>query len=108
MKTRHSSVEAAIRPPIAEEGSNAHEEIIDWLKDAYGMERAMETSLQKHASNADLSPKVRNRANTHLQETRRHAEDVRTILEGLGEDVSVLKTSMGIFAEASKGIASAF
>jgi ferritin-like metal-binding protein YciE len=108
MKTRHSSIEAAIRPPIAAEGSNAHEEIIEWLKDAYGMERGLEASLQKQATNADLSPKVRNRASTHLQETRRHAEDIRTLLEGLGQDVSILKTSIGIVTEATKGIASAF
>jgi ferritin-like metal-binding protein YciE len=108
MKARHSSTEAAIRPPIAAEGSNAHEQIIEWLKDAYGMERGLETSLQKQATNADLSPKVRNRASTHLQETRRHAEEIRTLLEGLGQDVSLLKTGVGLLAEASKGILTAF
>lgn len=108
MKPRHSSTEAAIRPPIAAEGSNAHEEIIEWLKDAYGMERGMETSLQKQVNNVDLSPKVRNRASAHLQETRRHAEEIRTLLEGLGQDVSVLKTGVGVVAEATKGIVTAF
>jgi ferritin-like metal-binding protein YciE len=108
MKTRHSSTEAAIRPRVAPEGSNAHSEIIQWLRDAYAMERGMEQSLEKQSTNPDLSPRVRNRANSHLLETRRHAELVRTALVGLGEDVSTLKTTIGIVSEATKGIATAF
>jgi ferritin-like metal-binding protein YciE len=108
MKTRYSTAESATRPRTSAEGSSAHEEIIDWLKDAYAMERAMETSLQKHATNDDLSAGVRSRASQHLEETRRHAEQVRTALEGLGEDISALKTGLGIMTEATKGIATAF
>jgi len=108
MKTRHSTVSSGTRSRSSTEGSTAHEEIIDWLKDAYAMERAMETSLQKHSSNDELSATVRSRASQHLEETRRHAELVRTALEGLGEDVSTLKTGMGIMTEATKGLATAF
>jgi ferritin-like metal-binding protein YciE len=108
MKTRYTAPEAATRPLTTTAGSNAHEEIIDWLKDAYGMERGLEQSLQKQASNTDLSPQVRNRANTHLAETKRHAEDIRTALEGLGEDVSTLKTGIGMITEVTKGLATAF
>jgi ferritin-like metal-binding protein YciE len=108
MKTRYSSAEAGTRPRISTEGCNVHEEIIDWLKDAYAMERSMETSLQKHTKNDDLSPEVRSRASQHLEETRRHAEQIRTALEGLGADVSALKTSIGIMTEGTKGLLTAF
>jgi ferritin-like metal-binding protein YciE len=109
MKTRHLSTAATAQSRMTVPTSpNAHEEIIEWLKDAYAMERGLETSLQKQASNTELSPTIRNRADTHLKETRRHAEEISTALEGLGADVSAIKTGIGMATEATKGLASAF
>lgn len=87
---------------------NIKEEIVDWLRDAYAMERGLEQSLEKQAKNADLSTAVRQRAATHLRETREHAEAVRTALQSLGSDTSALKTGVGVITQLTKGLGSAF
>ena len=81
---------------------------MDWLRDAYAMERSLEASLEKQAKNEDLSSSLRETAATHLDETRRHAEEVRTVLQTLGTDTSSLKTSMGVMTQATKGMFTAF
>lgn len=87
---------------------NPKDEIVDWLRDAYAMERGLETTLQKQADNSDLTPTVRDRAATHLEETRRHAEEVKSALRSLGTDVSSIKTGMGMMTEMAKGLATKF
>src|SRR3954471_5575564 len=98
-RTRHST-----RRNPAEE---SREEIIDWLRDAYAMEMGLESSLRKQADNEDLSPSIRERAGKHLEETRRHAEAVKSVLQSLDTDTSALKTTMGMMGQAAKGIGSA-
>src|SRR5579883_1937454 len=93
----------------AEEGQkDVRQEIIDWLREAYAMERGLESALEKHKSNDDLRPEVRERAAAHLKETRRHAEEVKAALESLGTDTSSLKTGIGVMAQAAKGLGTAF
>src|SRR5215218_2172672 len=87
---------------------NERDELIDWLRDAYAMERGLETTLQKQAENEELSPAVRRGAAKHLEETRRLAEEVRTVLQALGTDSSALKTGIGRMAEMTKGLGTAF
>ena len=83
-------------------------EISNWLRDAYAMERGLERALQKQANNGDLSSDVRDRAATHLEETRRHAEEIKVALQSLGTDTSSMKTGIGLAVEASKGMATKF
>jgi ferritin-like metal-binding protein YciE len=109
MKQRHSTETTGvrnIRSGGADQTKEIRDEIIDWLKDAYAMERGMEGSLEKHSRNDELSPEVRERAATHLEETRRHAEQVRSALQALGTDTSTLKTSLGVMAQGAKGLSS--
>ena len=82
--------------------------MINWLRDAYAMERGMETSLEKHSKNDDLSPEIRELAGMHLEETRRHAEEIKSALRSLDADTSALKTSLGVMAQAAKGMGTAF
>jgi ferritin-like metal-binding protein YciE len=97
------------RSPIEEvPAGNAEREITDWLRDAYAMERGLEQSLQKQSENEDLQPELRKRAAAHLKETRRHALQVQAALKSLGADISVLKTGMGMVAQVTKGLGSAF
>ena len=105
MKTRHTSKTATTG---SRKHDNVRDDIIDWLRDAYAMERALESALEKHSKNEDLSAEVRETAATHLQETRRHAEDIRALLQSLGTDTSGLKTGLGTIAQGFKGMASAF
>lgn len=90
------------------EPKDVRESIIDWLRDAYAMERGLEKSLQKQSQNDDCSPSVRSRASQHLAETQRHAEEVHATLQSLGADTSALKTGLGLTAQATKGMASMF
>ena len=80
--------------------------IIDWLREAYAMERGLESALEKQSKNDDLNTSVRQRAAQHLQETRRHAEAVKGALQNLGTDTSALKTGLGVMAQATKGVGS--
>lgn len=72
------------------------------------MERGLEQALEKSSKNEDLLPEVRTRAAAHLEETRRHAEKVKSALMSLDADTSGLKTAMGVVAQAAKGMGSAF
>jgi ferritin-like metal-binding protein YciE len=108
MKPRHTEIEVGTRGTTRADTDEIRDEIVDWLRDAYGMERGLEAALKKQADNEDLSTTTRQRAAAHLEETRRHAEDVKGLLQSLGTDTSALKTGMGMMAQASKGMATKF
>lgn len=82
--------------------------MIDWLKDAYAMERSLGKSLErqaKHAEDADdPDPGMAARLRQHQQETERHANEVRMCLQQHGEDVSRLKSGMGVFGGIMQGL----
>jgi ferritin-like metal-binding protein YciE len=84
------------------------DEIVDWLRDAYAMERGLETALQKQSQDEDLAPSVRQRASSHLEETKRHADEVRAALQSLDADTSSMKTAMGAIGQGFKGLSSQF
>jgi ferritin-like metal-binding protein YciE len=93
---------------VAEATKEMRDEIIDWLRDAYSMERGLETSLQKQSQDNDLDVSVRERASSHLEETKRHAELVRSALQSLDADTSAMKTAMGTMGQGFKGLTSQF
>lgn len=78
------------------------EEIIDWLNDAYGMERALEVTLEKQTNSTEVHPAVRERAAVHLDETRTHADRVEQALQKLGSTPSTVKTAVGQVLETGK------
>lgn len=82
--------------------------LIDWLRDAYAMERGLEITLKKQMENGDLHDSLRQQAQLHLIETSRHAELVKVCLESLGADPSVIKTGIAQVMETVKGIGTAF
>ena len=84
------------------------DELIDWLRDAYAMERGLEITLGKQAESEDLSPTLRQQARVHLAETRSHAEAVKACLEKLGSDTSTIKTGMAKTMEIVKGMGTNF
>ena len=84
------------------------DEIIDWLREAYAMERGLESALENQSKNDDVNPQVRNRAAAHLEETRRHADEVRSALQSLGTDTSSIKTGVGVMLQATKSLGTAF
>jgi ferritin-like metal-binding protein YciE len=85
------------------------DEVIDWLNDAYAMERGLEITLRKQAENKDAHRAVRERARIHLDETTEHADRITQCLEMLGSSApSTLKTVTGQIMEIGKGVTTMF
>jgi ferritin-like metal-binding protein YciE len=57
--------------------------LIQYLNEAYGLERRLETALQAHLGLA-TRPTYKQRLRTHLTETKRHARDVQRRIKQLG------------------------
>jgi ferritin-like metal-binding protein YciE len=81
-------------------------DVIDWLNDAYAMERSLEVMLRKQAENEEAHHAVRERARIHLDETEVHAQRVTECLDMLGETPSTLKSVTGQAMEFAKGMMS--
>jgi len=74
----------------------AHREsVIAWLNDAYGMEKNAIQMLEHRVSDTKDHPRIQAMVQQHLQETRRHAEQVESCIKSLGSSVSTIKSSMG-------------
>lgn len=84
------------------------DEVIDWLNDAYAMERGLEVTLRKQSENNDVHRAVRERARIHLDETTEHAERLTRCLEMLGTTPSSVKSMTGQMMEMGKGIMTKF
>jgi ferritin-like metal-binding protein YciE len=84
------------------------DELIDWLNDAYAMERGLEVMLRKQSENNDVHRAVRERARIHLDETAEHAERLTRCLEMLGTAPSTVKSMTGQMMEMGKGIMTKF
>ena len=74
--------------------------LIQYLNEAYGKEKELETALQAHISMTDRKP-YKKRLQRHLTETRWHARDLERRIKKLGGDASTLASI------ASKAIATA-
>ncbi len=81
---------------------------ISWLNDAYGTELAMIPVLENHAEDARDYPQIRARDLQHLEETRRQAERVKTLIENLGGKVSTAKTLTGKISGFGQSLTSEF
>jgi ferritin-like metal-binding protein YciE len=84
------------------------EEIIEWLRDAYAMEKALEIALEKQIKSAKVSTRMKEQASIHYVETQGHAEAVAECLRKLGTDTSTIKTTLGTAFEIVKGFGTMF
>ena len=57
--------------------------LIQYLNEAYGLERRLETALQAHLALATRTA-YKQRLRTHLTETKRHAREVAKRIKQLG------------------------
>ncbi len=87
---------------------NKRDEVIDWLNDAYAMERGLEVTLRKQSENKDAHRAVRERAGIHLDETIAHAERLEQCLKMLGSTPSTVKSATGQMLEMGKGLMTKF
>ena len=84
--------------------------MIAWLNDAYAMENSLIRTLEHRLNDVKDYPQLRARIEQHLEETRRHADLVKSCVERLGGSTSALKTGManvtGTVQALSTGLAS--
>ncbi len=83
------------------------DQIIVWLSDAHAMEQSLTNVLQQHIKDARELPELRERLELHLEETRRHAERVRSCLETLGSSPSTMKSMAGGAMGVMQGMSTA-
>lgn len=87
---------------------NTQEELIEWLRDAYAMEKAMEIALKKQIDSDDTLQPLRDLFEVHYVETQRHAAAVEGCLKSLGSNTSALKTTFAEAIETMKSIGTSF
>jgi ferritin-like metal-binding protein YciE len=80
---------------FVEERMDENRHLIDWLRDAHGMEQQAQEVLKRQASRLKNYPDLQQRVERHVHETERQAERIEKCLERYGESVSVLKDAMG-------------
>lgn len=83
---------------------DAKEQFVEWLKDAYAMERALVDTLTKHAADAKDYPEIQKPIDEHREVTESHASQIEDLLEKLGEDKSGLKTALARFSGLVTGL----
>lgn len=69
--------------------------LVDWLRDAHGMEQQAVEVMKRQASRLKNYPDLQQRVQQHVHETERQAERLETCLKRYGEDVSLFKDTMG-------------
>ena len=74
---------------------NSKDLVIAWLNDAHAMENALIQVLEHRVKDAKDYPAVQAMDQQHLEETRRHAEEVKGCIERLGGKVSTPKSVLG-------------
>src|SRR4051812_17567191 len=76
--------------------------LAQYLSEAYGKERELETSLQAHIAMTTKAP-YRKRLQQHLRETKSHARDVERRIKKLGGGGQTMQTVLGKAVAAAKG-----
>ena len=80
-----------------------HKLYMNWLQDAYGMERSVLNMLQSQAKTADPYPRIKKRIEKHIQETQRHADLMHNAIERNGGKPSVTKSKLAAIVGALEG-----
>jgi ferritin-like metal-binding protein YciE len=76
--------------------------LVQYLSEAYGKERELETALQAHIAIAGKGP-YKKRLQQHLKETKSHAKQVERRIKKLGGGGQALQTAVGKLTAAAKG-----
>jgi ferritin-like metal-binding protein YciE len=76
--------------------------LVQYLSEAYGKERELETALQAHIAMTPKGP-YKKRLQQHLKETKSHAKQVERRIKKLGGGGQTLQSVVGKVAAAAKG-----
>jgi ferritin-like metal-binding protein YciE len=77
--------------------------LIAWLNDAHAMEEGLMQVLEKQVSETAEMPEMQGRIKTHLEETKRHAELVRSCLARYDTEPSGAKDLLAKVTSAMNG-----
>lgn len=89
---------------------NNQSELIDWLRDVYALEKALETALHKLTAHPHDHAPLREQAALHSIQVRRHADVIAACLKQFGSETSSLKTilAQGMGMDFMKGAGRTF
>lgn len=76
--------------------------LVQYLSEAYGKERELETSLQAHLAMTTRAP-YKKRLKQHLKETKGHAKALERRIKKLGGGGQLTQTAVGKVMAAAKG-----
>lgn len=76
--------------------------LVQYLSEAYGKERELETALQAHIAMTAKGP-YKKRLQQHLKETKAHAKQVERRIKKLGGGGQTLQSAVGKLTAAAKG-----
>jgi ferritin-like metal-binding protein YciE len=76
--------------------------LVQYLSEAYGKERELETALQAHIAMTAKGP-YKKRLQQHLKETKSHAKQVEKRIKKLGGGGQTLQSAVGKLTAAAKG-----
>lgn len=76
--------------------------LVQYLSEAYGKERELETALQAHIAMTVKGP-YKKRLQQHLKETKSHAKQVERRIKKLGGGGQTLQSAVGKLTAAAKG-----
>jgi ferritin-like metal-binding protein YciE len=76
--------------------------LVQYLSEAYGKERELETALQAHIAMTAKGP-YKKRLQQHLKETKSHAKQVERRIKKLGGGGQTLQKAVGKLTAAAKG-----
>jgi ferritin-like metal-binding protein YciE len=80
--------------------------LIQYLNEAYGKEKELETALQAHIAMTTRAP-YKKRLQTHLKETKAHGRAVERRIKQLGGSDVIAQTLTAVQSAATKGLATA-
>ena len=75
--------------------STPKEMLTYWLKDAYAMEQQAVTILTRQKQRLSNYPILESKIDSHIEQSKEHAEAVKGCLERLGSNTSKVKESAG-------------
>lgn len=76
--------------------------LVQYLSEAYGKERELESALQAHISMTAKGP-YKKRLQQHLKETKSHGREVQRRIKQLGGGSQTLQSTVGKLTAAAKG-----
>lgn len=84
--------------------SDPKEDLMDWLRDAHGMEQQAEAMLAATSARLENYPEFKARIDQHLDETRSQTARLKQCIEARGGDTSIVKDVTGRMAAGMQGL----